>query len=117
MPGLDSGNRVKNKERTHPKTPTQEFPQVRAAPSHIEVLRVHLRQIEDRSRRVATALPSLKPTRGFLLAVLRLAALHEVASGGNGAIDGAAAGVPHLFRPFSPDVQPLQLDQRPIGHS
>ncbi len=76
-------------------TPTQEFHQVRAAPSDIEVLRALVRQIEERRRRVTTALPfglaeidARLPAGG-----LALGALHEVAGGGNGAIDGAAAAL------------------------
>jgi len=64
-------------------------------PSDIEVLRGQVRQIEERRRRVTTALPfglaeidARLPAGG-----LALGALHEVAGGGNGAIDGAAAAL------------------------
>jgi hypothetical protein len=55
-------------------TPTQEFHQVRAAPVDIEVLRAQVRQIEERRRRVTTALPfgPAETDARFLLAVLRL---------------------------------------------
>jgi protein ImuA len=58
-------------------------------------LRVQVRQIEGRHKRVASVLPfgiaamdSRLPGGG-----LSLGALHEVAGGGNGAIDGAAAAL------------------------
>lgn len=61
----------------------------------IESLRAQIRQIESKTRRVKSVLPfglagvdSRLPTGG-----LALGALHEVAGGGNGAIDGAAAAL------------------------
>lgn len=64
-------------------------------PSALESLRTRVRQIEGRHRRTATALPfglaaldSRLPGGG-----LPCGALHEVAGGGNGAIDGAAAAL------------------------
>lgn len=64
-------------------------------PSALETLRAQARQIEGRNRRATTALPfgiaavdSRLPGRG-----LPCGALHEVAGGGNGAIDGAAAAL------------------------
>jgi protein ImuA len=69
--------------------------------SAIESLRVQVRQIEGRRRRATTVLPfgiaavdSRLPGGG-----LSAGALHEVAGGGNGAIDGAAAA---LFTAASP---------------
>ena len=63
--------------------------------SAIESLRVQVRQIEGRRRRVTTVLPfgiaavdSRLPGGG-----LSVGALHEVAGGGNVAIDGAAAAL------------------------
>ena len=63
--------------------------------SAIESLRVQVRQIEGRRRRATTVLPfgiaavdSRLPGGGLLVG-----ALHEVAGGGNGAIDGAAAAL------------------------
>ena len=63
--------------------------------SAIESLRVQVRQIEGRRRRATTVLPfgiaavdSRLPGGG-----LSVGALHEVAGGGNGAIDGAAAAL------------------------
>jgi hypothetical protein len=60
--------------------------------SAIESLRVQVRQIEGRHRRATTVLPwrSLLWTRGFPGGGLLVGALHEVAGGGNGAIDVAA---------------------------
>ena len=59
----------------------------------IESLRAQIRQIESKSRRATSVLPfgiaevdTRLPAGG-----LALGALHEVAGGGNGAIDGAAA--------------------------
>jgi len=64
-------------------------------PSALEALRVQVRQIEGRDRRATTVLPfgiaavdSRLPAGG-----LPCGALHEVAGGGNGAIDGAAAAL------------------------
>jgi len=64
-------------------------------PSALESLRVQVRQIEGRHRRATTVLPfglaavdSRLPGGG-----LPRGALHEVAGGGNGAIDGAAAAL------------------------
>ena len=64
-------------------------------PSAIETLRAQVRQIEGRQRRAASVLPfgladvdCTLPGGG-----LPLGALHEVAGGGNGAIDGAAAAL------------------------
>ena len=61
--------------------------------SALEFLRVQVRQIEGRHQRATTVLPfgvaavdSRLPGGG-----LPCGALHEVAGGGNGAIDGAAA--------------------------
>lgn len=63
--------------------------------SAIESLRAQVRQVEGRNRRAASVLPfglaevdSRLPGGG-----LALEALHEVAGGGNGAIDGAAAAL------------------------
>lgn len=63
--------------------------------SAIESLRAQVRQVEGRNRRAASVLPfglaevdSRLPSGG-----LALDALHEVAGGGNGAIDGAAAAL------------------------
>ena len=63
--------------------------------SALESLRAQVRQIEGRHRRAASVLPfgltdmdSRLPAGG-----LALGALHEVAGGGNGAIDGAAAAL------------------------
>ena len=63
--------------------------------SALESLRVQVRQIEGRNRRATTVLPfgvaavdSRLPGGG-----LPRGALHEVAGGGNGAIDGAAAAL------------------------
>ena len=63
--------------------------------SAIESLRAQVRQIEGRRRRATTVLPfgiaavdSRLPGGG-----LSVGALHEVAGGGNGAIDGAAAAL------------------------
>ena len=64
-------------------------------PHAIEILRVQVQQIEGRYRRAASVLPfglagmdSRLPGGG-----LPRGALHEVAGGGNGAIDGAAAAL------------------------
>jgi hypothetical protein len=64
-------------------------------PSDIEVPRAQVRQIEEWRRHVTTGLPfglaeidARLPGGG-----LALGALHEVAGGGNGAIDGAAAAL------------------------
>lgn len=65
-------------------------------PEHsLEFLRAQIRQIESKSRRVKSVLPfgladmdSRLPAGG-----LALGAVHEVAGGGNGAIDGAAAAL------------------------
>lgn len=64
-------------------------------PSALKSLRVQVRQIEGRHRRATTTLPfgvaavnSRLPGGG-----LPCGALHEVAGGGNGAIDGAAAAL------------------------
>jgi protein ImuA len=61
----------------------------------IEALRARIRQIEGQSRRVSAVIPfgieeidARIPGDG-----LALGALHEVAGGGNGAIDGAAAAL------------------------
>jgi hypothetical protein len=66
-----------------------------APPSDIEVLRAQVRQVEEWRRRVTTALPfglaendARLPGGGSALG-----ALHDVAGGGNGAIDGAAAAL------------------------
>ena len=63
--------------------------------SALESLRAQVRQIEGQHRRAASVLPlgltdmdSRLPAGG-----LALGALHEVAGGGNGAIDGAAAAL------------------------
>src|ERR1700749_2898114 len=63
--------------------------------SAIEALRVQVRQIEGRRRRATAVLPfgigavdSRLPGGGLLVG-----ALHEIAGGGNGAIDGAAAAL------------------------
>jgi protein ImuA len=64
-------------------------------PPALETLRAQVRHIEGRHRRAASVLPfgltdvdSRLPGGG-----LALGALHEVAGGGNGAIDGAAAAL------------------------
>lgn len=64
-------------------------------PSAIESLRVQVRQIEARHRRATTVLPFGVATVDTRLPNGGLArgALHEVAGGGNGAIDGAAAAL------------------------
>lgn len=64
-------------------------------PSDIKVLRAQVRQIEERRRRVTTALPFGLAEIDARLPVggLALGALHEVAGGGHGAIDGAAAAL------------------------
>ncbi|MCP3404803.1 ImuA family protein [Bradyrhizobium sp. CCGB01] len=61
----------------------------------IECLRAQIERIEGRSRRVQSVLPfgltdidSRLPSGG-----LALGALHEIAGGGNGAVDGAAAAL------------------------
>ncbi|MEP7457590.1 damage-inducible protein [Phyllobacterium sp. SB3] len=61
----------------------------------IESLRAQIEKIEGRGRRVQSVLPfgisdmdSRLPSKG-----LALGALHEIAGGGNGAIDGAAAAL------------------------
>jgi protein ImuA len=66
-----------------------------AAPHPIEALRGRIRQIEGGNRRTASvlsfgiaAIDARLPNGG-----LALGALHEVAGGGNGAIDGAAAAL------------------------
>jgi protein ImuA len=63
--------------------------------SAVESLRAHIEKIEGRSRRLRSVLPfgfaevdSRLPGGG-----LALRALHEVAGGGNGALDGAAAAL------------------------
>ncbi len=68
---------------------------MRPPPSAIESLRARIRHIEGRHRRAAAVLPfglaevdARLPGGG-----LALGALHEVAGGGNGAIDGAAAAL------------------------
>jgi protein ImuA len=65
------------------------------AATQIDTLRDQIRQIEGRNRRSASVLPfgiaaidRLLPNGG-----LTLGALHEVAGGGNGAVDGAAAAL------------------------
>jgi protein ImuA len=65
-------------------------------PLHINVLRNHVRQIEGRHRHVKDVLPFGLATVDARLPEGGLArgALHEVAGGGNGALDGAA---PALF--------------------
>lgn len=77
-------------------------------PSALESLRAQVRQIEGRHRQASTALPfrvaavdTQLPNGG-----LAQGALHEVAGGGNGAIDGAAAA---LFRPESPRARTARL--------
>jgi protein ImuA len=76
-------------------SPKLEVNAKRAPTSAIESLRVQVRQIEGRRRRATTVLPfriaavdSRLPRGG-----LSVGALHEVAGGGNGAIDGAAAAL------------------------
>lgn len=61
----------------------------------IESLRAQIEKIEGRSRRVKSVLPfgitdldSRLPSGGLVLG-----ALHEIAGGGNGAVDGAAAAL------------------------
>src|SRR5258706_5194481 len=65
------------------------------APPAIEALRARTRRIEGQSRRVSAVIPfgieeidARLPGDG-----LALGALHEVAGGGNGAMDGAAAAL------------------------
>ena len=66
-------------------------------PSALESLRAQVQQIEGQHRRAFTALPFGVPAVDSRLpgGALPLGALHEIAGGGNGAIDGAAAA---LFR-------------------
>ena len=61
----------------------------------IEALRARIRQIEGQSRRVSSVIPfGIKVIDARLPGDgLALGALHEVAGGGNGAIDGAAAAL------------------------
>jgi protein ImuA len=63
--------------------------------SAIESLRAQIERIEGRNRRVKSALPFGIPELDSRLpgGGLALGALHEVAGGGNGAIDGAAAAL------------------------
>ena len=64
-------------------------------PSALESLRAQVRQIEGQHRRVSTALAFGVPAVDSRLpgGALPLGALHEIAGGGNGAIDGAAAAL------------------------
>jgi protein ImuA len=64
-------------------------------PSALESLRAQVRQIEGQHRRAFTALPFGVPAVDSRLpgGALPLGALHEIAGGGNGAIDGAAAAL------------------------
>ena len=76
-------------------TPTKSSIKSARPPSDIEVLRAQVRQIEERRRRVTTALPfGIAETDARLPAGgLALGALHDVAGGGNGAVDGAATAL------------------------
>lgn len=64
-------------------------------PSALESLRAQVRQIEGRHRRATPVLPfGIAPVDSRLPAGgLPCGALHEVAGGGNGAVDGAAAAL------------------------
>jgi hypothetical protein len=64
-------------------------------PSAIESLRAQVRQIEGQHRRATPSLPFGVSAMDSRLAggALALGALHEIAGGGNGAIDGAAAAL------------------------
>jgi protein ImuA len=64
-------------------------------PSALESLRAQVRQIEGQHRRAFAALPFGVPVVDSRLpgGALPLGALHEIAGGGNGAIDGAAAAL------------------------
>lgn len=75
--------------------------------SALAALRMRIAQIEGRSRRGGSVLPfgiravdARLPGGG-----LALGALHEVAGGGNGAIDGAAAA---LFAPSGENEQSVR---------
>jgi hypothetical protein len=64
-------------------------------PSALESLRAQVRQIEGQHRRATPALPFGVAAVDARLpgGALSLGALHEIAGGGNGAIDGAAAAL------------------------
>ena len=64
-------------------------------PSDLESLRAQVRQIEGQHRRATPSLPFGVAMMDARLpgGALPLGALHEIAGGGNGAIDGAAAAL------------------------
>ena len=64
-------------------------------PSALESLRAQVRQIEGQHRRATPSLPFGVAAVDARLpgGALALGALHEIAGGGNGAIDGAAAAL------------------------
>jgi protein ImuA len=64
-------------------------------PSALESLRAQVRQIEGQHRRATLSLPFGVGAVDSRLpgGALPLSALHEIAGGGNGAIDGAAAAL------------------------
>ena len=64
-------------------------------PSALESLRAQFRQIESQHRRATPSLPFGAAAVDARLpgGALPLGALHEIAGGGNGAIDGAAAAL------------------------
>ena len=74
---------------------TQEVNSPRVAAVRPRVLRAQVRQIEGQHRRVSTALAFEVPAVDSRLpgGALPLGARHEIAGGGNGAIDGAAAAL------------------------
>ena len=81
MPRLDCGNRLKNKERTCLKCQPKSSIKSAGHPSDIEVLRAQVRHIEERRRRVTTALPFGLAEIRLSAGGLALGALHEVAGG------------------------------------
>ncbi len=98
MPGqadsaLDSFRTQENKKGTY--QPDFEDTIAVGSPPAIAVLREKIRRIEAGSRHAAAVLPFDLPAIDARLpgGGLALGALHEVAGGGNGAIDGAAAAL------------------------
>src|SRR5579871_6624881 len=88
---LDSRGAMRtNKEHVLPTRPSPAVP-----PSVLESLRAEVRQIEGRRRRATAALPFgvAKVDARLPGGGLARNALHEIAGGGNGAIDGAAAAL------------------------
>src|SRR5579871_4387354 len=88
---LDSRGAMRtNKEHVLPTRPSPAVP-----PSALESLRAEVRQIEGRRRRATAALPFgvAKVDARLPGGGLARNALHEIAGGGNGAIDGAAAAL------------------------